>query len=508
MNDQKKSTTLLMIPLGDLKQSDLNPRKRFDQSKIDELAASMREKGILQPIIVRSGTKVKDKWEIVFGARRFKAAEAAGIKMMPTIVRDLTDTEVLEIQIIENSQREDIHPFEEAEGYFALSRKPGYDAAKIASHIGRSEKYVYDRLKLLSLIAPARELFLDDKFTAGHAIMLARISPAQQKEIINPDSDALFRDDCGQYDYLLSEKEQENGALKCVSVREFQGWIDKHIRFDRVEVDKMLFPETSKTLNAAGEVREKVVPITEDHFLQPSARAKERTIGPQSWMRADGKMDTKTCEHSVTGVIVAGAGRGDAMKVCVAKEKCPVHWGQWQKDREKRAKQRTSGASEKDKAKQAESEKQAQEAQKQNEERRKRYDKAEPVIFKAIYEATRKMPVDAKSYLASVLIDEVSGPSSKNLGTPGETPADLVRYLATVLIADESQRYHSHNDFPKYAKKHLGIDVWKIINEAYPLAKPAEKKKKTQNEKVVERFKAKQAEGKAKRGNGKTKKTS
>lgn len=341
------NTLMKTVLLEDLFPSSTNPRKSFDQKQLDELTESIKEKGVVQPILVRPHAPGKDavfsKYEIVTGERRYRAAKAAGLTDIPAMIKDLSDQDALEIQVIENLQRANVHPLEEAEGYAALNRRPGCNAGVIAAKIGQSEKYVYDRLKLLSLIPKAKEYFVQGKFTAGHAIILARLSPDQQKMCIESRNGGMF--DYEHAGHLFDEK-SEKEAIKCRSVRELQVWVDDHVRFDKEKVDQMIFPETAKVLESLKEKAEKVVSITEDFHVQTSARNDERVIGPRSWVRADGKAGTKTCDYSVTGVFAVGPGRGTAMKVCIAKEKCKTHWASWQKERIANAKRRGSPKSE------------------------------------------------------------------------------------------------------------------------------------------------------------------
>lgn len=166
-------TEILSATIYDLEPSPQNPRKRFDPAELEELGRSIAEKGIIEPLVVRRHPKKKGKWEIVCGERRWRAAKIAGTETVSCIVRELDDVEVLEIQTIENIQRDDLHPLEEADGYARLMKRPGYDVGRIARKVGRSEKYVYDRVKLLQLTPQAKKLFLEDRFTAGHAILLA-----------------------------------------------------------------------------------------------------------------------------------------------------------------------------------------------------------------------------------------------------------------------------------------------------------------------------------------------
>lgn len=471
-----QATLFKSTPITKLHESPDNPRKRFDKTALDELTESIKVMGVLTPLIVRP---CGEGFEIGAGHRRFRAAKDAGLKEVPCIIRALSDEEFLELLVIENDQREDVHPLEEAKGYFTLSRRPGYDISKIASRIGRSEKYVYDRLKLLSLTKEAQELFLSDKFTAGHAILLARLSPSQQKAAMEDDG-GLFQHEYVNDDLFLDAQEREaHDVVKPRSVREFQCWINDHVRFDRSDPDPMLFPETTKIIQDAKEKAEKIVPITEEHYVQTSARSNERTIGPRSWARADGKSGSKTCAHSVTGVIVVGPGRGQAFKVCTAKETCKVHWGQWQKEREQRAKQSSSPASQKEKERLQKAEQQRQEAERKNEERRARWMKALPVIRKTLADTIKKTPTDAKSFLSEVVLSEVRGYHriEKNSLIPrGKTAEDFIRYASYIALCNDLDNYRSPDEFPKTAKK-LGLDIWRVINETQPEQKKPVKKK-------------------------------
>jgi ParB/RepB/Spo0J family partition protein len=482
-------STYQEILLEKITPSPLNPRKNFDPEKMKDLAASIKAKGVVQPILVRT---VKDKYELVCGERRFRAAGMVELKTIPAIIREMDDQSVLEVQIIENLQRADIHPMEEAEGYFALSRRPGCDVAKIAEKTGRSVKYVYDRIKLLSLTKEAKELFLANKFTAGHAILLARLSPARQEAALDPQSIAVFTYEHVTDDlYRTQEEKKSDEIVKPRSVRELQIWIDEHVRFERDKVDPMLFPETVTALKTAEEEAEKIVPITDDHYVQTSARADEKTIGPRSWKRADGKAGSKTCEHSVTGVFVVGPGRGEALKVCIAKEKCNIHWSDFQKERKAR---QASGSTqdEKQKAKEEPAEKKREEERKAKEELRDRWKKALPAIHKALSEAIEKMPVSANGLLADVIIQEVCNwrtPKKENLLPRGKSSDDLIRYLANIIFVERTHGYDAPELLPVQCKK-FGLDIWKIIDDVVPPTKkdPESKADKlTMNQKVAKR---------------------
>ena len=167
------------LPLSMLDESSTNPRRTFDPRKLVELAESIARHGLIQPITVRPKG---ERFEVVAGARRFRAAQIAELAEVPTRVLDLTDEQTLEVQIIENSQRENVHPYEEAAGYQRLLEMPGYDVAGLSSKCGKSASHVYARLSLLQLIPEIAEAFQQDRITASHANLLARLPEEHQQE--------------------------------------------------------------------------------------------------------------------------------------------------------------------------------------------------------------------------------------------------------------------------------------------------------------------------------------
>lgn len=142
------------------------PRKQFDQEALEELAASIKEHGILQPLAVRPEN---DGYTIVAGERRFRAAGLAGLKTVPVIIRDLDPKAVLEIAIIENVQREDLNPLEEAMAYDKLMKEFGLNQTEVAKRIGKNRSSVNNTLRMLKLPEPVRQMLLEDKITLGHA---------------------------------------------------------------------------------------------------------------------------------------------------------------------------------------------------------------------------------------------------------------------------------------------------------------------------------------------------
>jgi ParB/RepB/Spo0J family partition protein len=163
-------------------ESPFNHRKTF--TGLDELAASLRSQGMHSPLVCRPSPSADERLELVCGHRRLRAAKLAGLVEVPVIVRAMTDEEAVEVQLVENGQRSDPHPLEEADGYQLLREKYGRSVAQIAAKVGKSERYVHGRLVLTSLGAEGREAFEKGELTVGGAVLLARATPEQQREAI------------------------------------------------------------------------------------------------------------------------------------------------------------------------------------------------------------------------------------------------------------------------------------------------------------------------------------
>jgi ParB/RepB/Spo0J family partition protein len=163
------------LALDALRESPTNPRKHFDPQALDELAASLREHGVMSPLLVRPAVGEARAYEIVAGARRYRAAKLAQLQTVPALIRDLTDKQVVELQLIENLQRKDLHELEEAEGFKLLVDRHGYSVDDIAAKIGKSVRHVYTRLQLCRIRGEAREKFSAGKLSASVALLIARI---------------------------------------------------------------------------------------------------------------------------------------------------------------------------------------------------------------------------------------------------------------------------------------------------------------------------------------------
>jgi ParB family transcriptional regulator, chromosome partitioning protein len=156
-----------MVPIERIAPNPEQPRKTFVQDDLDDLAASIREKGVIQPLIVRA--REEGRFEIVAGERRWRAAQMAQLHELPVIVRDFSDVEVLEIAIIENIQRADLNPVEEAAGYRQLMNRFGYTQEQMAESLGKSRSHIANLLRLLNLPDAVVELLRKGDLSAGHA---------------------------------------------------------------------------------------------------------------------------------------------------------------------------------------------------------------------------------------------------------------------------------------------------------------------------------------------------
>jgi ParB family chromosome partitioning protein len=157
------------LPLDLIHRNVDQPRQHFSAEEIGELAQSIRQKGVLQPILVRSSPQHTGHFEIIAGERRWRAAQQAGLTSIPALVRQMADDEALEIAIIENVQREDLNPMEEARAYRALIERYAYTQDKVAGVVGKSRSHVANTLRLMQLPDEVQEHLVHGRLTAGHA---------------------------------------------------------------------------------------------------------------------------------------------------------------------------------------------------------------------------------------------------------------------------------------------------------------------------------------------------
>ena len=179
IGESKKDTSSTnKISVSSLVPSKFQPRKYFDEEKLNDLSNSIKERGILQPIIVRKSKNFPDKYEIIAGERRWQAAKNAELNEVPVVITDVDDLKSLEFAIVENVQRDDLNPLEEAQGYQRLIDEFSYDHEKVSKIIGKSRSYITNSLRLLSLPHDVLNLLESRKISAGHAKILVGLDNA------------------------------------------------------------------------------------------------------------------------------------------------------------------------------------------------------------------------------------------------------------------------------------------------------------------------------------------
>jgi ParB family transcriptional regulator, chromosome partitioning protein len=229
----KVSNEYSNVAMVELAESTTNPRKTFDEASLEELAQSIRSHGVLSPLVVR---QLNGHLEIVSGARRYRAAQRAGLAEIPVRLLELTDSEAQELQIIENVQRADVHPFGEAQGFQALlEREDGaYTIEKIAARTGKAAAHVAQRLKLLGLAPAVADAFARGTTRVAHAQLISKLVPDVQEKALARCFDGHFAAD--------------NSERSLVPVRRLQAWIAQNLYLSLQSVpfakdDETLVPE-------------------------------------------------------------------------------------------------------------------------------------------------------------------------------------------------------------------------------------------------------------------------
>jgi ParB family transcriptional regulator, chromosome partitioning protein len=168
----ERARTQRKVPIESLRANPRNPRQNFSDAELDELAGSVRERGIIQPIVVRQVGGKSDGYEIIAGERRWRAAQRAGLHDVPIVALEVSDAQALEFAIIENVQRTDLNPLEEAAGYQALMNEFEHSQDDVAKIVGKSRSHIANTLRLLKLSEPVKAYVRSGKLSAGHARML------------------------------------------------------------------------------------------------------------------------------------------------------------------------------------------------------------------------------------------------------------------------------------------------------------------------------------------------
>lgn len=318
--------------------SPTNPRKKFDDAKLRELAESMKPPvGILEPLVVRRLSSERAKalglnppdmfFEIIAGERRWRAAAIARLTDIPVVVRDVDDEQVLRLQLIENTNREDVHPLDEAEAIERLLKLNRAESPKtIAAAIGMSERYVQNRLHYLRLVPDVKEAFRKEEITAGHVDLLMRLPADDQKH--------AFAKGCFEefLDYGDDDKRTATKRLELVSVRDLQHWIKDNVQLRvAAKAPEMDFlPEVAAAVAAASvENAPKLVELADTYHVFGD-KGKPQPLTRSAWQPV--KKGEK-CDYQTRGVVVLGDKRGQILTVCTGIGKCKLHFPHSIRDR-------------------------------------------------------------------------------------------------------------------------------------------------------------------------------
>jgi len=180
LGDAKSKTNITKLKIYDVKRNRLQPRKVFNKESLEELTNSIKERGVIQPIIVRKDKSLVGKFEIIAGERRWLASQNAGLHEIPVVILDVDDEKTLEFAIVENVQRQDLNAIEEAQGYQRLIDEFSYNQEKLAKFIGKSRSYIANSLRLLGLPKEVISYVENEKISAGHARSLIGLPNAMQ----------------------------------------------------------------------------------------------------------------------------------------------------------------------------------------------------------------------------------------------------------------------------------------------------------------------------------------
>ena len=345
------------LPILNLTESAANPRRSFDEPALNELAESIRTQGVLSPLLVRYKGH---SYEIVAGARRYRAAQLAGLDSVPVRIVELTDAQALETSIVENLQRRDVHPLDEATGYVSLLHLD-YTVEQIAAKCGKNPSYVAARARLAQLAPAVTEAFAKDEIGVGHALLLAKLQPEQQEEALAA---------CYQEAYTNGSKPKRI----LLPVRHLQQWIEHNILLELASApfskeDAQLLPEAGSCVDCPKRIGHNMLLFAEIGANQPdscsdpkcyaakidahvkqtvAAKPKLVQISTAYGKPAEGSQviprnkyveirqgkpksknerdwpEYKTCKYTAEAIVTEGTEKGETKRVC-ANPDCPVH---------------------------------------------------------------------------------------------------------------------------------------------------------------------------------------
>lgn len=283
------------IETESIEPSGLNPRTHWSERDDTDLVESVRSKGVMEPIIVRPHPTQLRRYQLVAGERRHRAAMVVGLGLMPAMVRDVTDEELLELALAENIQRRSMHPLDEANGFVKRLEMGKTTPEQLAATLGLSARYVRDRIRLKKLSKKAAAKLEAGAMTVSHAILLAKLDPKLQDEAI---------EDCESYELDFHAEGDKKSALPLGSLSELKQWINEHVPLDPMSEEAQEFPELMTEMHAAAAKGATVVMLSD----QWQGRGKAKPGDPLN--RSQWDECKKTDKAAQVGFIVDGHRRG------------------------------------------------------------------------------------------------------------------------------------------------------------------------------------------------------
>jgi ParB/RepB/Spo0J family partition protein len=386
-----RETRGIGILIDELVPAAWNPRRSFDDLAQADLVASIRAHGILTPLLVRPLARAKDEgraFEVIAGARRLRAAKTVGLESVPCTVREMSDDQAREVAIIENLQREDLAPLDEAHAYQQLLSRADTELATlatIAAKVGKSVAYVSRRVKLLSLIPEVQEPLREGRLSVAHAELLAKLQAADQVYALR---DAIWLPM-----YTAGEIPDDDRTTAFLQpIASLRKWIGRHTALNLASLaddpeSRELFPEAAAEVDGftAGAVQE---------LLEVALDAISSGAIPDGVLKPDKDFKwvlDRRCDQTERAIVVFGSRRGEVVSVCRAKRTCKTHWP----PKAKVDKTRTSEAP-------------RQSWQEQEADRKRRqaiWDRVRPAAYQAVIAATKKVQSTPK-LLRSILTDQ------------------------------------------------------------------------------------------------------
>lgn len=340
---EPKAQELKVLAIEKVVPSKTNPRKYFDPEEHEKMVASVKSKGILNPLNVRP---MNGHFELVAGERRWRAAKAAGLKEVPVLVRELTDDQVLEVQLLENVQRQDLQPLELCAGFRALLDR-GMDVKTIAWRIGRSSTYVHQTMRLVDLAKKGMKLLEEGQLKLGSALRIAPLPPAEQAEVIDwfvdeldygdgPPTEKDVADhiaeqlrDLGKAPWDLKDEHLLPGVPSCTACPKRTGNspdLFTDIRSKERCIDGACFKKKMERWSNLERARleEEGVRLVKISEKRTSLAKEEHGAGTLGHDRYKVIEDKKECDHTAQGYRCDGEAPGTVIKVCT-NQKCKVH---------------------------------------------------------------------------------------------------------------------------------------------------------------------------------------